>query len=137
METVSTMEKGRALTLFQKLAYSLGNFAQGVGPAIVIGWLQYFYTKTETTSSGVVTATGAAFGTGVNLQEMYIAPDLMTPRTWDVLAEAVHAARSQLRHLVDELLEPGIGVDDVVEHRGGGGAGAGTIRDVYERNMVP
>ena len=61
METVSTMEKGRALTLFQKLAYSLGNFAQGVGPAIVVGWLQYFYTKTETTSSGVVTATGAAF----------------------------------------------------------------------------
>mgnify|MGYP000959732590 CR=1 FL=1 len=28
------------------------------------------------------------FATGVNLQELYVAPDLMTARTWDVLAEA-------------------------------------------------
>ena len=34
------------------------------------------------------------FATGVNLQELYIATDLMTPRTWDVLAEAARWARS-------------------------------------------
>ena len=41
------------------------------------------------------------FGTGVNLQEMYIAPDLMTPRTWDVLAEAARWARGNADVLVD------------------------------------
>ena len=41
------------------------------------------------------------FGTGVNLQEMYIAPDLMTPRTWDVLAEAARWARRNADVLVD------------------------------------
>jgi GPH family glycoside/pentoside/hexuronide:cation symporter len=38
--------EGRALSAWQKLMYALGNFAQGVGPAIVVGWLQYYYTKT-------------------------------------------------------------------------------------------
>ncbi len=41
------------------------------------------------------------FGTGVNLQEMYIAPDLMTPRMWDVLAEAASWARRNADVLVD------------------------------------
>ncbi|HEY3359446.1 MAG TPA: MFS transporter [Polyangia bacterium] len=52
--------EGRALSLFQKIMYSLGNFAQGVAPAIVVGWLQYYYTKTETNLDGVVKAGGAA-----------------------------------------------------------------------------
>lgn len=41
------------------------------------------------------------FATGVNLQEMYISPDLMTPRTWDVLAEAARWARRNVDVLVD------------------------------------
>ena len=41
------------------------------------------------------------FGTGVNLQEMYISPDLMTQRTWDVLAEAARWARRNAGVLVD------------------------------------
>ncbi len=56
------MEKsGNALSLFQKIMYSLGNFAQGVGPAIVIGWLQYFYTKSESTIDGNMVKEGTAF----------------------------------------------------------------------------
>ncbi|MCX7943989.1 MAG: MFS transporter [Deltaproteobacteria bacterium] len=51
----------KALSLFQMIAYSLGNFAQGVGPAIVIGWLQYFYTKSETTLDGNILREGNAF----------------------------------------------------------------------------
>jgi GPH family glycoside/pentoside/hexuronide:cation symporter len=54
----------RALTFWQKFMYALGNFAQGVGPAIVVGWLQYYYTKTEAALDGKVTtdpAAGAAF----------------------------------------------------------------------------
>lgn len=49
------------LSLFQKIMYSLGNFAQGVGPAIVIGWLQYFYTKSQSTLDGNFTIEGSAF----------------------------------------------------------------------------
>ncbi len=41
--------------------YSLGNFAQGVGPAVVIGWLQYFYTKSEFTLDGNIVREGNAF----------------------------------------------------------------------------
>ncbi len=41
------------------------------------------------------------FGTGVNLQEMYIATDLMRPRTWDVLAEAARWSRRNADVLVD------------------------------------
>jgi len=41
------------------------------------------------------------FATGVNLQELYVAPDLMTPRTWDVLAEAARWARANADVLVD------------------------------------
>src|SRR5512138_1614044 len=53
---------GRALTFWQKLMYALGNFAQGVGPAIVVGWLQYYYTKTEAALDGkVTTGSGVAF----------------------------------------------------------------------------
>ncbi|MCX7959167.1 MAG: MFS transporter, partial [Deltaproteobacteria bacterium] len=33
----------------------------GVGPAVVIGWLQYFYTKSETTLDGNVIKEGTAF----------------------------------------------------------------------------
>ena len=61
MDSGPAIENGQALSIFQKLAYSLGNFAQGVGPAIVVGWLQYFYTKSENTINGVVIAGGAAF----------------------------------------------------------------------------
>jgi hypothetical protein len=41
------------------------------------------------------------FATGVNLQELYIAPDLMTQRTWDVLAEAARWARRNAHVLAD------------------------------------
>jgi hypothetical protein len=41
------------------------------------------------------------FGTGVNLQELYIAPDLMSSRTWDVLAEAARWSRRNTGVLVD------------------------------------
>ena len=41
------------------------------------------------------------FGTGVNLQELYISPDLMTPRTWDVLAEAARWSRGNTDVLSD------------------------------------
>ncbi len=52
---------GTALSLFQKVMYALGNFAQGVGPAVVIGWLQYFYTKSESTLDGNIVREGTAF----------------------------------------------------------------------------
>lgn len=41
------------------------------------------------------------FATGVNLQEMYIVPEFMTPRTWDVLAEAARWSRCNAEVLVD------------------------------------
>jgi hypothetical protein len=41
------------------------------------------------------------FGTGTNLQELYIAPKLMTPETWDALAEAAKWSRSHSDVLVD------------------------------------
>jgi hypothetical protein len=41
------------------------------------------------------------FATGTNLQEMYIATDLMTPRTWDALAEAARWSRANTHVLVD------------------------------------
>jgi hypothetical protein len=41
------------------------------------------------------------FATGVNLQELYVAPDLMTPRMWDVLAEAARWARDNAPVLED------------------------------------
>ena len=41
------------------------------------------------------------FGTGTNLQELYVAPDLMTPETWDALAEAANWARENSDVLVD------------------------------------
>jgi glycoside/pentoside/hexuronide:cation symporter, GPH family len=50
----------KALTFWQKFMYALGNFAQGVGPAIVVGWLQYYYTKTEAALDGKVTTDAAA-----------------------------------------------------------------------------
>ena len=50
----------RALTFWQKLMYALGNFAQGVGPAIIVGWLQYYYTKTESSLDGKVTTDASA-----------------------------------------------------------------------------
>jgi hypothetical protein len=49
----------------------------------------------------IITEIRSFFGTGVNLQEMYIAPDLMTPRMWDVLAEAAQWARRNTDVLVD------------------------------------
>lgn len=41
------------------------------------------------------------FGTGTNLQEMYIAPNLMTRETWDALAEAARWSRAHADVLVD------------------------------------
>jgi hypothetical protein len=41
------------------------------------------------------------FGTGTNLQELYIEPSLMTERTWDVLAEAAIWSRRNSDVLVD------------------------------------
>lgn len=41
------------------------------------------------------------FGTGTNLQELYIAPDLMTPAAWDVLAEAANWSRQNADVLAD------------------------------------
>lgn len=41
------------------------------------------------------------FGTGVNCQEMYINPELMTPALWDVLAEGAKWSRANSDVLVD------------------------------------
>jgi len=41
------------------------------------------------------------FGTGTNLQELYIEPKLMTPATWDALAEAAKWSRAHSDVLVD------------------------------------
>jgi hypothetical protein len=41
------------------------------------------------------------FGTGTNLQELYIAPPLMTDKTWDALAEAARWSRSNADVLAD------------------------------------
>ncbi len=41
------------------------------------------------------------FGTGTQLQEMYITPSLLTKREWDVLAEAARWSRSRAGVLVD------------------------------------
>lgn len=41
------------------------------------------------------------FGTGTNLQELYIEPKLMTPPTWDALAEAARWSRAHADVLVD------------------------------------
>jgi hypothetical protein len=41
------------------------------------------------------------FGTGTNLQELYIDPGLMTQETWDALAEAANWSRANTDVLVD------------------------------------
>ena len=41
------------------------------------------------------------FGTGTNLQELYVAPSLMTAETWDALAEAANWSRRNADVLVD------------------------------------
>jgi len=41
------------------------------------------------------------FGTGINLQEMYIDPEVMTPCAWDALAEAARWARRNADVLAD------------------------------------
>jgi len=43
----------------------------------------------------------AYFGTGTQLQEMYITPSLLTRRNWDVLAEAARWSRDNADALVD------------------------------------
>jgi hypothetical protein len=43
----------------------------------------------------------AYFGTGTQLQEMYVTPSLLTPRNWDVLAEAARWSRRNAGALVD------------------------------------
>ena len=41
------------------------------------------------------------FGTGTNLQEMHLTASLMTPESWDILAEAANWSRSNADVLVD------------------------------------
>ena len=41
------------------------------------------------------------FASGVNLQELYVTPDLMTTRAWDVLAEAANWSRANADVLTD------------------------------------
>jgi hypothetical protein len=41
------------------------------------------------------------FGTGTQLQEMYITPDLLSPQDWDTLAEAANWSRANAATLVD------------------------------------
>ncbi len=41
------------------------------------------------------------FGTGTQLQEMYITPELLTPQNWDDLAEAARWSRSHAQTLID------------------------------------
>jgi hypothetical protein len=41
------------------------------------------------------------FGSGTQLQEMYITPSLLTPANWDVLAEAAKWSRRNASTLVD------------------------------------
>ncbi|MFI5227811.1 MAG: enterotoxin [Gemmatimonadales bacterium] len=43
----------------------------------------------------------AYFGTGTQLQEMYVTPSLLTPRNWDMLAEAARWSRRNAVALVD------------------------------------
>jgi hypothetical protein len=43
----------------------------------------------------------AYFGTGTQLQEMYVTPSLLTPENWDALAEAARWSRRQAGTLVD------------------------------------
>ncbi len=43
----------------------------------------------------------AYFGTGTQLQEMYVTPSLLTPRNWDTLAEAARWSRRNAGTLVD------------------------------------
>lgn len=43
----------------------------------------------------------AYFGTGTQLQEMYLTPSLLTPGNWDTLAEAARWARARAGVLVD------------------------------------
>ncbi|MFH1924662.1 MAG: enterotoxin, partial [Planctomycetota bacterium] len=49
----------------------------------------------------IVAEVRSFFGTGTNLQELYIAPDLMTPDTWDAVAEAAIWARENADVFVD------------------------------------
>jgi hypothetical protein len=41
------------------------------------------------------------FASGTNLQELMLTPELMTPETWDVLAEAARWSRANMNVLVD------------------------------------
>jgi hypothetical protein len=41
------------------------------------------------------------FGTGTQLQEMYITPSLLTPANWDTLAECARWSRANAETLVD------------------------------------
>src|SRR6185369_917376 len=43
----------------------------------------------------------AYFGTGTQLQEMYVTPSLLTPADWDLLAEAAKWSRANADVLVD------------------------------------
>ena len=45
------------------------------------------------------------FASGVNLQELYITPELMTPAAWDALAEAANWSRANADMLADTALD--------------------------------
>ncbi len=52
-------------------------------------------------SGDIIDEIRSFFGTGTNLQELYITPELMTPETWDALAEAAKWSRANSDVLVD------------------------------------
>lgn len=41
------------------------------------------------------------FSSGTDLQELYLDPDMLSSRDWDILAQAIHWARANARTLVD------------------------------------
>jgi hypothetical protein len=56
---------------------------------------------TSTRDSDFADEVHTFFGTGTQLQEMYITPRLMNPRNWDDLAEAAKWSRANADVLVD------------------------------------
>ena len=69
----------------------------------------------------------AYFGTGTQLQEMYITPALLTPANWDALSEAARWARERAGTLVDTHWVGGDpGALEVYGHAAWG-AGKGTL----------
>ncbi|HEY6050071.1 MAG TPA: enterotoxin, partial [Thermoanaerobaculia bacterium] len=69
----------------------------------------------------------AYFGTGTQLQEMYVTPSLLTAENWDTLAEAARWARERAATLVDSHWVGGDPAALQVYGHAAWGAGRGTI----------